>query len=137
MNAVSPDCRSLSILTHKFSTKGPSTICVDQFLVKIDPALPSLSSFINFLWAHSPYLTSALHNRKNKESSDFMYDTQITIKNTAIWFLFSLTGLDLYWLKDFCRRYLEVHRNTYWKPQKITNNYLDLKKIYSLKGLGS
>ena len=28
-----------------------------------------------------------------------MYDTQITIENTSIWFSLPLTGLDLYWLK--------------------------------------
>ena len=101
LNVASPDGRSLSILTHNLSTKGPPTICVHQFLVKIDPPLPSLSSFINFWWTHSTQCTSTSHNRKNKKSFDFMYNTQITIKNTTIWFSFSLTELDFYWLKYF------------------------------------
>ena len=48
LSIASLDSRSLSILTHKLVMKGQSTICVYQFLVKIDLPLPSLSSFINF-----------------------------------------------------------------------------------------
>ena len=46
-------------------------------------------------------MTSNFHNRKNKKSSDFMYEAQITIKNATIWFSFSLTRLALYCLKVF------------------------------------
>ena len=101
LNVASPDSRSLSILTHKLSTKGSPTICVHQFLVKIRPRSPPYQVFLNFWWAHSPQLTSTSHNRKNKKSSDFMYNTQITIENTTICFSFSLTELDLYWSKVF------------------------------------
>ena len=115
LNVISPDSRSLSILTPKLSTKGPPTIYNHQFLVKIDPPLPSLSRFINFWWAHCPQLTSTSHNTKNNKSSDFMYNTQITIEKHNNLFLVLMERVWFILVEKFYERYLEMY--------KITNTY--------------
>ena len=115
LNVISPDSRYLSILTTKLSTKGPPTICDHQFLVKIDPPLRYLSRFINFWWAYCPQLTSTSHNTKNNKSSDFMYNTQITIEKHNNLFLVLMERVWFILVEKFYERYFEMH--------KITNTY--------------
>ena len=60
-----------------------------------------------------------------------MHDTQITKENTTIWFSFSLTRLDLYWLKAFfvegTWKCTATHIENNIKLQTITAcNYLNL-----------